>query len=205
MPFMYRWRNMTDEEREKTLAFRQRLERPWHGPPHREGWQTTQYHITAACYEHAAIIGTSPERMDEFTGQLLAAFTEGETLLHSWCVLPNHYHALVTTSELKGVMKSLGLLHGRTSFAWNKDDDSRGRHCWHRASDRAMRGESHFWATVNYVHHNPVRHGYVRKWQDWPWSSVHAYQAEAGRDEMETKWREYPLLSYGDGWDDPAL
>ena len=187
------------------LAFRQQMERPWHGPPHREGWQTTQYHITAACYEHAPIIGHSPERMDAFTGALLTALSEARAQVHVWCVLPNHYHALVTTDELKPLTTALGQLHGHPSFLWNKEDDVRGRHCWHRATDRAMRGERHFWATVNYIHHNPVRHGYVSKWQDWPWSSVHAYMAELGREEMEARWREYPVLKYGEGWDDPDL
>jgi putative transposase len=202
---MYRWRHMTDEEREKALAFRKQMDRPWHGPPHRSGWQTTQYHISAAGYEHEPIIGTTPERMDEFAHEMLKTLSEAAAIVHVWCILPNHYHALVTVSELRDLMAHLGKLHGRTSFAWNKQDVARGRHCWHRASDRAMRGERHFWASVNYIHHNPVRHGYVNKWQEWPWSSVHAYMAEVGREEVEVKWKEYPVLKYGDGWDDPAL
>jgi putative transposase len=202
---MYRWRRMTDEAREKTLALRKQLERPWHGPPHRSGWQTTQYHISAACYEHAPVIGTTFERMDEFTRRIQATFSDAAVVLHAWCILPNHYHALVTASDLEGLMTHLGKLHGRISFAWNKQEGVQGRHCWHRASDRAMRGERHFWATVNYIHHNPVRHGYVRRWQDWPWSSVRSYMAEVGREEVESNWEEYPVLKYGDGWDDPDL
>jgi len=26
-----------------------------------------------------------------------------------------------------------------------------------------MRNDAHFWATMNYVHHNPVPHGYVQR------------------------------------------
>jgi putative transposase len=202
---MYRWRRMTDEEREKTLSIRKQMERPWHGPPHRKGWQTTQYHLSAACYEHAPIIGESLNRMDEFTHRLQAAFAEAAATVHVWCILPNHYHALVTVSDLRGLTTRLGKLHGSVSFDWNKQDDARGRHCWHRASDRAMRGEGHFWATINYIHHNPVRHGYVKKWQDWPWSSVHSFMAELGRAKAEEIWKAYPVLEYGKGWDDPKL
>jgi putative transposase len=126
-------------------------------------------------------------------------------VIHVWCVLPNHYHALVTASDLENLMTRLGKLHGQTSFDWNKQDGTRGRHCWHRASDRAMRGERHFWATVNYVHHNPVRHGYVKEWKEWPWSSAHAYMEELGREKVEANWKAFPLLQYGDGWDDPEL
>jgi putative transposase len=143
--------------------------------------------------------------MDEFTGKLLRSLADSGVTLHVWCILPNHYHALVTASDLRKLTKHLGRLHGGTSFTWNKEDARRGRHCWHRASDRAMRGEGHFWATVNYVHHNPVRHGYVKKWQDWPWSSVHAYMDEVGRQKVEDVWKAYPILKYGEGWDDPGL
>ena len=38
-----------------------------------------------------------------------------------------------------------------------------------RIVERAMRSDRHFWATLNYAHHNPVHHGYVARWTDWPW------------------------------------
>jgi putative transposase len=65
-----------------------------------------------------------------------------------------------------------------------------------------MRSEAHFWATLNYVHHNAVKHGYVAKWTDWPWTSTHDYLREKGRDEAALIWKAYPLGDYGTGWDD---
>ncbi len=58
---------------------------------------------------------------------------------------------------------------------------------------------------MNYVHHNPVHHGYAERWDAWPFSSANAYLDEVGRDEAARVWREYPLLDYGKGWDDPRL
>ncbi len=202
---MYLWRKLNDVERQEVLKTRRELQRPWHGPPHREGWQTTQYHITAACYEHASIIGKSTARMDDFCEAWLGALSTAEALVHAWCLLPNHYHALITALDLKQVILSLGQLHGRTSHTWNKEEGTQGRHCWHRATDRAMRGEGHFWATTNYIHHNPVRHGYVARWTEWPWSSAHEYLNEIGKDEAAVKWKTFPVLQYGDGWDDAKL
>ena len=146
--------------------------RPWHGPPHFTGQQTSQYLITSTCYEHAPIIGTSMERMDDFAAQLYQSFESLHAVIHAWCVLPNHYHVLTTTPDLPLLVTQLGKLHGRMSFAWNGEDTSRGRICWHRVADRAMRSESHFWTTVNYIHHNPVKHGHASKWTEWPWSSA---------------------------------
>ena len=48
---------------------------------------------------------------------------------------------------------------------------------------------------------NPVRHGYVERWTDWPWSSAPEYLAQTGPDEAERIWREYPLDDYGKGWE----
>ena len=66
-----------------------------------------------------------------------------------------------------------------------------------------MRSDAHFFATVNYIHNNPVRHGYVEKWQHWPFSSVHRYLEDAGREWIAATWRDYPVRDYGDGWDPP--
>ena len=199
---MYAWRKWTPEIRESVLTRRKLLHRPWHGPPHFTGQQTDQYLITGTCYEHEPILGASDERMDAFVVLLHQAFQEIQAAIHAWCVLPNHYHVLTTTSDLPALVARLGKLHGSTSFTWNGEDNARGRQCWHRASDRAMRSEAHFWATLNYVHHNAVKHEYVAKWTDWPWTSAHDYLREKGRDEAARIWKTYPLGDYGTGWDD---
>jgi putative transposase len=46
-----------------------------------------------------------------------------------------------------------------------------------------------------------VHHGYVKRWQDWPYSSVHQYLEQIGRERAEQIWKEYPVLDYGKGWD----
>jgi len=61
------------------------------------------------------------------------------------------------------------------------------------------------WAMLNYVHHNPVRHAYVERWTDWPWSSAAEYLAQTGASEAKRVWREYPLHEYGKNLDDPEM
>lgn len=200
---MYRWRKLEEDERRELLKWRIRLKFPWHSPPHRTG--EGQYLLTAACYEHRAHVGHSIERMQGFCHELLKELQTCCTAIHAWVVLPNHYHVLVTASELKAALKSSGLLHGRTSHRWNGEENERGRKVWFNVVDRTMRSERHYWSTINYIHHNPVRHGYVAKWQDWPFSSAREYLAEIGNDRAAEMWHSYPLLDYGEGWDDPAL
>ncbi len=68
-----------------------------------------------------------------------------------------------------------------------------------------MRSDRHYWATLNYVHHNPVRHGYVTRWTDWPWTSAAEYLVQTGIDEATRIWQEYPLRDYGKDWDEPSM
>ena len=70
-----------------------------------------------------------------------------------------------------------------------------------RADAAAGRNED---ALAKYVwfHNNAVRHGLARRWQEWPWSSAAAFLEAAGKGEAERIWREFPVLDYGEGWDD---
>jgi len=143
--------------------------------------------------------------MDAFARELLAVFATHARQTFAWCVLPNHYHALVEAPHILGLLRELGRFHGRTSHAWNGEENSRGRKVFFRAVERAMRSERHYWATLNYVHHNPVHHGYVERWADWPWSSAVEYLAQTEPEEAKRIWREYPLGDYGKGWDEPGM
>ena len=144
-------------------------------------------------------------RMATFEKELLGALNELCPTIFAWTVLPNHYHALVETRPVKRLLRRLGELHGRTSFEWNGVDHRRGRKVWFNAAETAMKSGRHFWATMNYVLHNAVRHGYVEHWTDWPYCSVRNYLETIGREEATRIWMQYPLLDYGNDWDPPDL
>ncbi|MFM2141929.1 MAG: hypothetical protein RLZZ476_473 [Verrucomicrobiota bacterium] len=143
--------------------------------------------------------------MDEFSARWLEALQEAEAQVCAWCVLPNHYHALIEAPLIAKVLSSMGRFHGRVSHAWNREEGSLGRQNFHGAVERTIRSDAHYLTTLNYVHHNPVRHGYVAKWTDWPWSSASSYLESQGCEVAEAIWRQYPVLDYGAGWDDAAL
>ena len=201
----YRWRQLTPKQRAELLAWRQAREYPWHSPPHRADDDHLCFHITAACFEHRPCIGHTLARLDAFLQSLLALFAAHAAETFAWCVLPNHYHVLVQTPDIRVLLYDLGRFHGRTSYIWNSEENARGRQVFFRAVERAMRSDRHFWATLNYVHHNPVHHGYVERWTDWPWSSATEFLAHTEPEEAKRLWREYPLDDYGKGWDDPSL
>jgi putative transposase len=198
---MYDWRQMTPAARAEVLHLRKQCGQPWHGPPH--GLETHWFHIAAACYEHQPILGVSPARMAAFEKELLRTLAPLSEEVSAWCVLPNHYHVLLQCISLPAVRKALGALHGRTSHDWNVEDGARGRTCWHRCLPKPVKSESHRWATLNYIHHNPIHHHYARCWQEWPFSSAGQYLEAMGRAFAAKTWKAYPLLGYGKGWDEP--
>lgn len=176
----YLWRQLTPKQREELLTWRKKRGNPWHSPPHRPNFGHLRFLISAACFEHRHLIGECPGRIEDFSHDLLAVFSAHANQTFAWCVLPNHYHILVEAPDIKELLHELGQFHGRTSHAWNGEDNARGRKVFFRAVERAMRSDRHFWATLNYIHHNPVRHGYVARWTEWPWSSASEYLAQTG-------------------------
>lgn len=200
---MYDWRQMTPHERDAVLAERRLRSFPWHSPPH----QVTgggRYHVTAASCEHAPIIGKSVPRMEEWSAALLEAVRADRSDVLAWCVLPNHCHLLVETKNLRRLLRGIGTLHGRTAHRWNGEEDARGRTVWRGCADRFVRSERHLWVTVNHIHQNPVYHGYVARWRDWPFGSARAHLEHQGVEESARIWREFPVRGAGAGWDDPA-
>ena len=198
---MSRWRKMSEDERKQELKRRQIARHPMHSPRHYDSGRRI-YLVTAACYEHRPHIGFSDARMDHFADTLRSLIADHCERLDAWVVLPNHYHVLVLTDDLTGFLKQLGRMHGCMAHAWNGEENSRGRKVWCNAVERKIQNDRHHVAAMQYIHHNPVKHGRAGKWTDWKWSGASEYIQQIGRDEAERRWREYPLHLFGKGWDD---
>ena len=195
---MYQYRQLTPEQQAELVEQRIKNGYPPHSPPH--PIQNEQFYlITATCYEHKNRLNSSLRRQ-ELLNELFTAFIfEGIGIL-AWVILPNHYHILTTTVNFKWLSHKLRLIHGRLARDWNLEDNLSGK-VWHSYTDRAIRSERHYYATLNYIHFNPVKHNCVKSPYDWAESSVHWYLQEKGRDWLRSCWVEYPLKDYGKEWD----
>jgi putative transposase len=195
---MYQYRHLTEEQQRELVAERRARGFPSHSPPHYVAGEH-DFLLTAACYEHVAHMQTAERR------QLLLArcFEEADSAgmtIQAWVVLPNHYHLLArpTRSDLHLFFAHI---HGATSYLWNGEDHARGRKVWYRYGDRAIRSERHYYTTLNYLHFNPVKHGWAASPYDWHESSVHWYLAHYGREWLRDLWVRYPVREYGATWD----
>nr|WP_236994155.1 hypothetical protein [Methylomicrobium sp. RS1] len=48
------------------------------------------------------------------------------------------------------------------------------RHYW----EHLIRDDADYQRHVDYVHVNPLKHGYVKRVEDWPYSTFHRYVAK---------------------------
>jgi putative transposase len=196
---MYSYRKLNDAQKRDAIAYRKLLRRPLHAPPHFADGLLT-YLLTGAIFEHKPIMQAGTRR-SEFERKLIDAASHADDAeVFAWCILPNHWHLLARV-DLETFGKAISRLHNGTSTQWNREDESPGRKVWHRFTDRRIRSESHFWAAVNYLHANPVRHEYAAQAEEWPTSSIHFYLNELGPSHMQRLASEFPLLDFGKGWD----
>jgi len=197
---MYEYRKLTPEQRAEVVQQRLQDGYPPHSPPHPVRDQPF-YLLTAACYEHVCHM-ESGSRRQEVLDTLFEWFVGCGMEICAWVVLPNHYHLLVHVTDFDALGGIFRRVHGPASRRWNLEDDSPGRKVWYRFSDRAIRSERHYYVTLNYIHYNPVKHGWVKSPYDWAESSVHWYLEHHGRGWLRDSWIRYPVRDYGRGWDD---
>ena len=196
----YNYRRMTPEQREILLKKRAAKGYPLHAPPHPIK-KKTFYLLTAANFEHRHIM-TAAKRRTEFQRKAFEEFAEFELETAAWVILANHYHIMAYVPVFAKLPALFNRLHGATSRQWNLEDGKTGqRTVWYQFSDRMIRSEAHFYAMLNYVHYNPVKHGYVKRMNEWEWSSFHWYLEKMGRDWLVEIWKKYPIKNYGEKWD----
>lgn len=196
---MYDYRKLSPEARAELIDHRARCGYPLHAPPHpraEQGW----FLITAATYEHRHWF-SQPDERQSLLMELRRELTAGEIVCSAWVVLPNHYHLLVEIPTLERLSEPLRRVHARTAREINQRDGRQGRQIWYRFTDRRIRSIGHLYTTLNYIHYNPVKHGYTPEPVQWSASSVHWYLEHWGAEALETLWSEYPLRAYGAGWD----
>jgi putative transposase len=197
---MYEYRKLTPEQRAELVRERRTRGFPAHAPPHRIPNQPF-YLLTAACYEHACHMTLTARRQQVVDG-LFEHFIAAGWDIHAWVVLPNHYHLLASVLDFAALGGCLRRVHGATSRQWNLEDSIVGRKVWFRFTDRAIRSEAHYYTTLNYLHYNPVKHGWAASPYAWSESSVHWYQEHFGRPWLRDLWTRYPVREYGRDWDD---
>lgn len=110
--------------------------------------------------------------------------------INAWVLLPDHFHCVWTLprgdsnfSLRIGLIKRAVTLQCK-SLSSAKDDQSatRGKrreaNVWQRRFwEHLIKDEKDLRNHLDYIHHNPVKHGYCQTPSEWPYSTIHKFIA----------------------------
>jgi putative transposase len=104
--------------------------------------------------------------------------------IDAWVILPDHMHCVWTLPPgddditnrwrliKQGFSKALPMTECRSSVRMARGE----RGIWQRRFwEHAIRDDRDYAAHVDYCHINPLKHGYVKRVADWPYSTFHRY------------------------------
>ena len=88
----------------------------------------------------------------------------------NYCLMPNHTHLLIQTSQpnLSDAMQQLNSAYAQW---WNKRKKRVGHVFQGRFKSQIVEGGGYLLAVSRYIARNPARANLVRSPEDWPWSS----------------------------------
>ena len=151
----------------------------------------TYYFLTASTHYSQHHLD-SDEHKAAFRDILWSLAYELGLTIDAWVVLDNHYHLLFHLLKGLNLQAFVKRLHGGTAVKFNQLSNTPGRKVWHNYWDRCIRSERDYWTRFNYIHYNPIKHGYVTRMSDYPFSSIRFYEQAMGLDWLADIWRAYP-------------
>ncbi|MCP5537819.1 MAG: transposase [Akkermansiaceae bacterium] len=143
--------------------------------------------VTAGTYQKAHWFDTD-DKIDSLCGGLHKYAQKHQWRLQAWAVFSNHYHFVATSPDagaenLKGFIREL---HSRSARWLNKQDGVTGRKVWHNYWESQITFEASYYARLNYVHQNAVKHGLVPVANLYPWCSAHWFEQNADPATVKT-------------------
>jgi putative transposase len=143
-----------------------------HTPPHL--FQSdAKYFITAATYKRRPFL-RSPETKNRLFSSMKKGFADFGWVLEDWVILNNHYHLMAHSPENAiSLSRMLGEIH-RFNALWikkNVPDSEKADPIWYNYRDTCITHDRSYFARLNYIWYNPVKHGYVENAEDWEFGS----------------------------------
>jgi putative transposase len=156
-----------------------------HAPVHR--LDSAGIYIVTGATLHKAHLFQSPEKLGLLENELLSLSKKYEWQLEAWAVFVNHYHFVArgqgTDEALKRFVQHL---HSNTARSINRLDDAIGREVWYNFWDTKLTYERSYFARLNHVHQNPVKHGLVKVANQYPWCSARWFERVASPARIKT-------------------
>lgn len=119
--------------------------------------------------------------------------------MFAWVILDNHIHLLFLLpdgSTLPGFMHNI---NANISRMINKMDGAGGRKIFKSYWDYCIRNEKDFFTHFNYIHHNPVKHGYIgtqQECREYEFCSYKDWVKKNGEEWALSVFERYPIIDF---------
>jgi putative transposase len=138
-------------------------------------------------YYHVYNRGINKEKMFytpsnyQYFIQLFNKYVEPVASTYAWCLMPNHFHFLIRIDDPERVpypytkitdpSRAFSHLCNAYAQAFNKQRERTGSLFQTPFKRKLVTNYEYFQQLVYYIHNNPVKHGFVKEMDDYPWSS----------------------------------
>ncbi|MBU0648705.1 transposase [Patescibacteria group bacterium] len=120
---------------------------------------------------------------------------------YAYVILDNHYHLLCRIRNKQDLPKFAQNLHQNSSRLLRRGLSSAtpGREdipVWYQYWDKCINSEKDFFVHFNYIHHNPIKHGYkknLHQLPDYKFSSYASWLKSHGREFLDNILMDYPI------------
>ncbi len=125
---------------------------------------------------------------EKFLEYLKKAVERFSMIIHTYCIMPNHYHILVETPQ-PNLSVAMQWLNVSYAGYYNKKHQRSGHLFQGRYKAMLIDADKYLKHLSRYIHLNPVRAKLVIKPVEYPWSSYSAFiRTIKASDWLETKW-----------------
>ncbi len=156
-----------------------------HAPLHRLSENGTYIVTTSTHMKEQFFRGK--EKLTLLENTLLCMAKQFDVTLEAWAVFSNHYHFVGHTTGAENQLgKMIERLHYDTAKEINRSNGSVGEAVWFNFWETRLTYERSYFARLNYVHQNAVKHGLVQEAKDYPWCSAAWFERTSTKAQWKT-------------------
>jgi putative transposase len=146
-----------------------------HAPPHAFFEQGT-YMITGSTLDKKHFFKNN-EDLDYLHNLLITLAEKYGWKLEAWAIFSNHYHFIARSPKDPGNLpRFITHLHSSSSIYLNKTQEQPGRRVWYEYWDKLITYQKSYFARLNYVMQNPVKHKLVTDATLYKWCSAYWFE-----------------------------
>ena len=156
------------------------------------------YFITAKILDNQPLL-QSEARKELFFDVLVNKCIENNVDLFVWVICDDHYHFMIHSDHEFDLGYIMNRIHSVSATLLNKIDNTPGRQVWYQYWDSWLRDEESFWLRFNYIHWNPIKHGYAEniiELEKYDYCSFSLWKEVLGKEAIELFFEQYPIEDF---------